>query len=419
MALTAKKIEQLRQTPGRYLDGGDLGQGLYLQVTKGGASWLLRYERGTREHRRERWMGLGSLRDFSLKQARERAKQKRQMLADGIDPLEQKKIDKAAQALAAAKAITFEEAARKYFDQHQEKWSNAKHRQQFFNTLKDYAFPKIGRLAVADVDIGEVLKVIEPMWASKTVTANRVRSRIEMVLDWATTRGYRKGDNPARLKYLSLPKIRKAKHHPALPYADVSTFVAALRGRNSIAARALEFTTLTAARTGAVIGATRDEIDFEQQVWTVPPGRTEAKIGVDQPRKIPLCDRAIEILRALPQGNGNRYLFIGNNAGCGLSNTAMGVLMTEMAFASNTPGRLAVPHGLRSTFKDWCNERTNSPHALSEAALWHGVADAVEAAYSRTDWFAKRRRLMNDWARFCSMPKREAGKVVPIRAHKV
>jgi integrase len=369
-------------------------------------------------------MGLGSLRNFSLKQARERAKQKRQMLADGIDPLEQKKIDKAAQTLAAAKAITFEEAARKYLAQHQAKWSNAKHRQQYLNTLKEYAFPKIGRLAVADVDIGEVLRVIEPMWADKTVTANRVRGRIESVLDWCTTRGYRKGDNPARLKYLSLPqrgKIHKVKHHPALPYADVSTFMTALRQRNGIAARALEFTALTAARTGAVIGATRDEIDFEQKVWTVPPGRTGAKINDEQadakPRRIPLCDRAIEILRALPQEDNNPYLFIGSSGRRGLSITAMGRLMQEMAFASTTTGRLAVPHGLRSTFKDWCSDCTNTPHALSEAALWHGVADAVEAAYSRTDWFAKRRRLMNDWARYCSTPKREAGsgKVVDLR----
>ena len=205
MALTSKRIEQLRKAPGRYIDGGDLGRGLYLQVTPGGASWLLRYERSDRE----RWMGLGALTDFGLKEARARAKAKRQLLADGIDPLEQKKADKAAKALAAAKAITFSEAAQSYFDQHARKWSNAKHRAQFLSTLTEYAFPKIGKLAVADVDTGAVLKVLEQkhenypdqrLWDAVPETASRLRGRIEKVLAWGTTRNFRSGDNPAAWK---------------------------------------------------------------------------------------------------------------------------------------------------------------------------------------------------------------------------
>jgi integrase len=431
MALTAKKIARLRQQPGRYIDGGDLGRGLYLQVTEGGASWLLRYERGGRE----RWLGLGSLADFSLKEARARAKQNRQLLADGIDPLEQKKADKAARALAAAKAISFKEAAHAYFDQHEKKWRNAKHRKQFLATLQEYAFPKIGTHPVADIDTGAVLRVLEqkhkdypdqPLWEAIPETASRVRGRIETVLDWATTRGYRKGDNPARWTgHLDnvLPargSIQKVAHHPAVAYAVLPDFMAALRERKSVSARALEFLILCAARTGAVIGATRDEIDFEQKIWSVPPARAESKISGDEPRRIPLCDRAIEILKALPHEQGNLYLFIGGLAGCGLSNMAMSELMKDMAFASTTPGRLAVPHGFRSTFKDWVSETTSYPSFVSEAALWHAVADKVEAAYRRGDLFNKRRKLMADWAKYCAAPKRsgDGDVVVPIRRRK-
>jgi integrase len=206
--------------------------------------------------------------------------------------------------------------------------------------------------------------------------------------------------------------VQTVKHHPALAYSDVADFIVALRSREGIAPRALEFTILTAARTGAVIGATRDEIDFENRIWSVPPQRAGAKIIVGdeapKPRRIPLCDRAIEILKSLPAKKGNPYLFRGAEAGLGLSNAAMAELMKDMSFPSTTPGRLAVPHGFRSTFKDWVSETTNYPNHVSEAALWHVVADKVEAAYRRGDLFEKRRRLMNDWAKYCSLPKRDA-----------
>jgi integrase len=438
MALTAKRIETLKAKPGRYLDGGDLGRGLHLQVTKGGASWLLRYEiKDTRPEapnrkepsnwakrgRRERWLGLGSLKDFTLKEARERARKARQSLADDIDPLEQKRIDKAAKALAANKAITFSEAAQSYFNQHAKKWKNAKHSAQFLSTLEQYAFPVIGRLAVADVDTGAVLKVLEQkhpdypdqrLWDAIPETASRLRGRIEQVLDWAKVRNYRVGDNPARWKgYLSnvLPAridIQTVKHHPALHRDNVAAFILALRKREGVAPRALEFTILTAARTGAVTGARRDEIDFEAKVWTVPPERAGTKIGGEKPRRIPLSDRAVEICESLPIEKGNPYLFVGGKAGCGLSEAAMAMLMRDLGFPSTTPGQLATVHGFRSTFKDWVSETTNYPNHVSEAALWHAVADKVEAAYRRGDLFLKRTRLMSEWAKYCGSPRRDA-----------
>jgi integrase len=280
MALTAKRIA--RAKPGKRKSDGEPvgrygdGNGLYLQVNKDGVkSWLLRYERDGRE----RFMGLGPLHTINLDEARERARKARLSLLDGIDPLEARATERAARAAAAATTITFAEAARAYFNFHERKWKNAKHRAQFLSTLETYAFPKIGTLPVAAIDTGAVLRCVEPIWPDKTETASRVRGRIEAVLDWATVRGYRSGDNPARWKgHLAnvLPargKIAKVEHHSALPFNELSDFMSTLRGREGTAARALEFTVLTAARTSEVIGATWDEIDFDAQTWTVPAGR--------------------------------------------------------------------------------------------------------------------------------------------------
>jgi len=432
--LTAKRIAKLRKIPGRYLDGGDLGKSLYLQTYPGGASWLLRYERNGKE----RMMGLGSLADFTLKEARERARAARQLLADGIDPLDMKKADKAAKALAGAKMVTFEEAAKQFFNGHEKKWRNAKHRAQFLSSLATYAFPKIGKLVVSDVDTPALLRVLEQeyrsrpdspaqrLWDAIPETAGRVRGRIEQVLDWATTRGYRKGDNPARWAgHLSnvLPareSIRKVRHHPALDYKSIPAFMAELRAKNSVSARALEFLILCAARTGAVTGARWDEIDFAAKIWSVPPERAESKISGDAPRRVPLSDRAIEILKGLPVEEGNPYLFIGGKAGAGLSGAAMAELLKDMAWPSTTPGRLATVHGFRSSFKDWVAEETNTPNFVSEAALWHAVADKVEAAYRRGDLFAKRRKLMASWAGYCAQPviKKSDNVVVPMRGRQ-
>jgi integrase len=428
MALTTKRVESLRRKPGRYLDGGDLGRGLYLQVTPGGASWLLRYERGTKISRKtgkpipgERWMGLGALADFSLKEARDRARAARRKLADGLDPLEEKKAAKAARELAKAKGITFREAAEAYFDQNERKWRNAKARAQFLSTLETYAFPKIGALAVADVDDGAVLKVLEqkhPDHPDKTVwevipkTSNRIRGRIENVLDWAKVRKYRDGENPARWKgHLStvLPAVGSGslqKHHAALPYAEVGQFMAALRSREGTAALALQFTVLTAARTGEVTGARWEEVDLAGKVWTVPAGRIKG----GKAHRVPLSDRALEILRACPREDANPHLFIGLVRGSGLSNMGMASVLVRMGLDNVTV------HGFRSTFRDWAGETTAYPNHVVEQALAHTVGSAVERAYRRGDLFDKRKRLMSDWARYCTTePTQASGTVVSIR----
>lgn len=402
MPLTALRVAKAKRV-GRYGDG----QGLYLQVTNAGVkSWLLRFERNGRE----RWMGLGPLHTFSLKEARDRARKARQQLLDGIDPLDARKAERAAQALEAARALTFDEATRQYFDQHERKWRNAKHRQQFLNTLATYAFPKIGRLSVAAIDTGLVLKCLEPIWHEKTETANRVRSRIESVLDWATVRGYRHGDNPARWKgHLDnvLPargQIQKTNHHAALPYADLPAFMTALKQREGVAARALEFTILTAARTGEVIGATWDEIDLTAKVWTVPAGRIKG----GREHRVPLSDRAVAILKSLPCEDRNKFVFIGPRTG-GLSNMAMASVLDRMGCGDVTV------HGFRSTFRDWAAESTGYPNHVVEMALAHVIGDKVEAAYRRGDLFDKRRKLMGDWAKFCATKPVIAADVIPLR----
>lgn len=389
MALTAKRIAKLN-TPGRYGDG----HGLYLQVmSPTNRSWLLRYQRNGRE----RWLGLGPIHTFDLNEARMRARKARQQLHDGLDPLEVRSAERAAAALAAARALTFEAAAQGYFDAHEGSWKNAKHRAQFLSTLKTYAFPKIGRLPVAGIDTGLVLKVIEPIWHDKTETANRVRGRIEAVLDWATVRGYRVGDNPARWRgHLSeaLPardKIQRTVHHAALPFDDLPEFMVALSQREGVAARALEFTALTAARTGEVVGATWDEINLEEKSWIVPAGRIKG----GREHRVPLSERALKILLALPTEKDNPFVFIGPRRG-GLSNMAMASVLQRMGRSDITV------HGFRSTFRDWAAERTNYPNHVVEMALAHVVGDKVEAAYRRGDLFAKRIKLMADWGKFAT-----------------
>jgi integrase len=414
MALTVKRIARLLKTAGRYSDG----HGLYLQVPQAGqkkprgsrASWLFRYERDGRE----RWMGLGPLHTYSLDEARERARKARQQIKDGIDPLDARRAERSARALTAAKALSFEQAAQQYFDGHERKWKNAKHRGQFLSTLAAYAFPKIGSLPVAAIDTGLVLKCIEPHWATTAVTMSRVRARIESILDWATVRGYRTGDNPARWKghlseVLAPPRaIAKVTHHAALPFAELPSFLAALRMREGISARALEFTILTAARTGEVNGARWDEIDFDDAMWVVPAHRMKGK----REHRVPLSDRALEILRDLPREHNNPFVFVGTKQGTSLSATAMSVTLARM-------GRNDVTvHGFRSTFRDWAAERTSIANHIIEQALAHAIGNAVERAYRRTDLFDKRRKLMDAWAKYCITPPARAttdkGKVVAL-----
>jgi integrase len=413
MGLTLRRIAKLvsAKTAGRYGDGS----GLYLQVPPRGekmprktrASWLLRYERNGRE----RWLGLGPLHTYNLNEARERARKARQQLQDGIDPLDARQAERAKAALDAARSLTFEEATRQYFNAHEKKWRNAKHRQQFLNTLAAYAFPKIGRLPVAAIDTGLILKCVEPIWQDKTETANRVRGRIEAVLDWATVRGYRSGDNPARWKghldnVLAAPsQLQKTTHHAALPFADLPDFLTAVRGRGGVGARALEFTILTAARTGEVIGAKWDEFDLDGKVWTVPSGRIKG----GREHRVPLSERVVEILRGLPREDDNPFVFIGNKKGkhCGL--LTMWQVLSRMKRADVTV------HGFRSCFRDWAAERTNYPNHVVEMALAHAIGNKVEASYRRGDLFDKRRKLMEAWAKYCLTPPAKAtGEVVSM-----
>jgi integrase len=405
IGLTARKVATTNK-PGRYADG----HGLILQVqSKDSKSWLFRYERGGRE----RWMGLGPVHTISLADARERALKARRLLLDGIDPLDARKAEKAARALEAARAITFERATRDYFDQHEKSWKNGKHAAQFLTTLETYAFPVLGKLPVAAIDTSLILKVLEPIWPTITETASRVRGRIEAVLNWATVRGYRSGENPARWKgHLAevLPargKIAKIEHHAALAFDALPAFAAALRTREGIAARALEFTILTAARTGEVIGATWDEIDLETKTWTVPAGRMKA----GKEHRVPLSDRAVELLKALPREDRNPFVFIGSRERSGLSNMAMTTVLRRMGADDITV------HGFRSTFRDWAAERSSFPNHVVEMALAHGIENKVEEAYRRGDLFAKRRQLMAAWAKYTSSTPAKAGdNVVAMRS---
>lgn len=390
MSLTAKRVLKITK-PGRYGDGNNL----FLQVMPSGTkSWLFRYERGGKE----RAMGLGPVNIVSLEQARAKARTASLQLFEGIDPLAHRRAEQQARALAAGKITTFSEGTHAYYDGNEGKWKNAKHRQQFLNTMKQYAFPVMGKLAISEIDTALVLKVVEPIWADKTVTADRVRNRIEKVLDWATVRGFRKGDNPARWKgHLSevLPprrRIAKTKHFAALPFAELPSFMTTLKVREGVSARALEFTILTATRTSEATGAKWTEINIAEKTWTVPADRIKG--GKDH--RVPLSDRAVAILEALPREGD--WVFPGVRKDKPMSNMAMDAVLRRMGFKD---GRATV-HGFRSTFRDWAAERTQYPNHVVEMALAHTVGNKVEAAYRRGDLFDKRRLLMADWAKYCA-----------------
>ncbi|WP_235988711.1 tyrosine-type recombinase/integrase [Pseudorhizobium endolithicum] len=306
--------------------------------------------------------------------------------------------------------MSFEEAARQYIESHQAGWKNEVHAAQWPSTLKAYVYPVFGQLAVADVDVGLVLKALQPIWNEKPETASRVRGRIEKVLDWSKARGYRQGENPARWKgHLDhlLPrrsKVKTVKHHPALPYQEIGGFMSSLRDMEGISPRALEFAILTATRTGETVGARWPEIDMEGKMWVIPAERMKA----GREHRVPLSDRAVEILRSLVSDKDSDYVFIGDKKGKPLSNMSLLMTLRRMKRTDLTT------HGFRSTFRDWCAEMTAYPNELCEMALAHTVSDKVEAAYRRGDMLEKRRRLMRDWAKFCGAVTKSAD-VVPLR----
>lgn len=401
--LGALKVARL-QRKGRYGDGG----GLWLQVTDTGTkSWLFRYKR----EGRGREMGLGALSDIGLAEARLRAQECRRLLHEGKDPLEERAARRAASKAAAAKGVTFQECAQRYISAHEDTWKHPKHRQQWKNTLESYVYPIFGAAAVGGVDVGMVLKAIEPIWSEKPETAARVRMRIETVLDWATVRGYRVGDNPARWRgHLDkmLParkKVKKVRHHPALPYGEIGDFVAELRKREGVAPRALEFLILNASRTSEVIEGRWSEIDLKAAIWTIAAERMKS----GREHRVPLSKRAIAILEALPRDKRSEFIFVGDRRGSPLSNMAMLKQLARMKRSDITV------HGFRSTFRDWCAEQTNFPREVAEMALAHVVDDKTEAAYRRGDLFEKRRRLAEDWAEYCGRKSLAKGAVVPIR----
>ena len=413
MSLTLKKVTNLKGKPGRYFDR----DGLCLQVPTPGekmprqsrASWILRYELSGRE----RWMGLGALTDFELDEARELARKARQLKSQGIDPLDARNAErlkqKAEAATTAARTVTFKEAAESFFKFHSPKWTNKKHTDQFLSSLKAYAFPVLGHLPVAAIDIPLVKKAIEPIWQTKTATASRVRNRIESVLDYAKVNGWREGENPAawtgNLKHL-LPApslITRVQHLKALPFVEMYAFITTLQSQTVIAARSLEFLILTAARSGEAIGARWSEIDLTGRVvWTISAERMKA----GKEHRVPLSDRAVELLKALPRESD--FVFPGLKAGRPLGHNELTKMLARIRAGFTV-------HGFRSSFRDWAAERTTYPDHICEAALAHSVGNAVERAYKRTDLFDKRRKLMEAWSKFCFSKPTATAMVVPIR----
>jgi integrase len=298
--------------------------------------------------------------------------------------------------------MTFRQCFEACLTAHEDGWKNAEHRRQWRTSIEQDVLPVIGNLAVDDIGTPHIIKVLEPIWKTKPETASRTRGRIERVLAWATVRGFRGGDNPARWRghlqemFPAVGKIAKVAHHEAMPFVEVPAFMAKLRERNHLAARALEFTILTAARTGEVLGAEWWEIDLVSKTWTVPAGRMKA----GKMHKVPLSDRAVELLQNLPQRDG-RIFDIGK--------VRMLLQLREVHGASGP-----TVHGFRSSFRDWAAERTNYPPIVAEQALAHEVGNKVERAYHRTDLFEKRRRLMSDWATWCSRPAPAGATVTSI-----
>jgi integrase len=387
--LTYAKIKSLTK-PGTYNDGAGLNYRVRSENVK---DWVYRYSLHGKPH----WMGLGSYPSTSLVGARELANAARKLVKQGIDPINERNQRKA-EAAAKDSAYTFAEVADAYIAAHSDSWKNAKHKAQWRSTLDTYAIPTLGRLPVDSITTEHVIKVLEPIWKAKTETASRLRGRIETILQYATARKWRTGQNPAQWRghlkqILPAPtKIAKVSHHSALHWKQIGGFMKELSGIDGVSALALRFTILTAARTGECIGARWSEINMNDAIWTIPPGRMKA----GREHRVPLSTEALKILaqamelRDNPQADG--YVFPGSKKGACLSNMSMTMVLRRM----NCPD--ITVHGFRSTFRDWCSEATDYSRELAEAALAHTLKDKTEAAYQRGDMLEKRRALMNDWA---------------------
>jgi integrase len=373
--LTALQVAKLAQQ-GRYGDG----HGLWLQVSESGTkAWLFRYTRDG--HARQ--MGLGPLHTVSLAEARERARQARQILLDGEDPLEIKRKKRDEARAQTSEQILFKDASERFLALHEGTWKSGKHCKQWNSTLKTYAYPTLGDRPVSAVDGALITEALQSIWTKKPETARRVKQRIERVILWV------KDGRPLPSKGAS----KRVRHHPALPSAELPAFMAELRNRNSISARALEFTVLTAARTGEVLGARWSEIDLDVGIWTIPAERMKS----GREHQVPLNKRALEILHDLPRESGG-YVFPGAKSKAPLSNMAMLELLRGMN------GNGFTVHGFRSTFRDWAGDRTNFARDVIEHALAHRIRDKAEAAYRRSAALEKRRQLMEAWDKYFSSP---------------
>ena len=404
--LTALQVQKLSK-PGYHADGA----GLHLCVkATGGKSWIFRYRYGGKE----REMGLGPLHTVSLAEAREKALAQRKMLLDGVDPLAAKHASEVQRKLAEASVITFDTAATSYIASHRAGWKNEKHAQQWTNTIARYVSPVFGSLPVADVTTALVLRVLEPIWTTKTETASRVRGRVEKILDWCKTQGYRTGDNPAAWRghlenLLSAPqKTKKVEHHPALPWREIGAFMQALRTMPGAAALATEFIILTNCRTSEAIEARWSEIDTVEKRWTIPAARMKAA----KEHTIPLSDAALAVLQRLKaETKEGEFVFPGGKKNTPLSNMACLALLKRMGRSDLTV------HGFRSSFRDWAGESTAHPREVIEHAMAHQLPDKAEAAYARGSLLERRRVLMADWAQYCAQPA-ATGVVVPLQSAK-
>ena len=404
--LTAMQVQKLSK-PGYHADGA----GLHLCVkASGGKSWIFRYRFGGKE----REMGLGPLHTVSLAEAREKALAQRKLLLDGVDPLAAKQASELQRKLAEASVITFDTAATSYIASHRAGWKNEKHAEQWANTLTTYASPVFGSLPVADITTPLVLRVLEPIWTTKTETASRVRGRVEKILDWCKTQGYRTGDNPAAWRghlenLLSAPqKTKKVEHHPALPWREIGAFMQELRTMPGVAALATEFIILTNCRTSEAIEARWSEIDMAEKRWTIPGARMKA----GKEHVIPLSEAALAVLQRLKaESKESAFLFPGGKKDTPPSNMACLALLKRMGRSDLTV------HGFRSSFRDWAGESTAHPREVIEHAMSHQLKDKAEAAYQRGSLLERRRVLMADWAQYCAQPA-ATGVVVPLQSAK-
>jgi integrase len=410
--LSAAFVRSVKK-PGDYLDG----RGLYLQVNgPSSKSYNLKYPaenkpRRLRGSKRTHEMGLGSAFDVTLAEAREERDRLRKLIKQGIDPIEHRRAERAALAVDRAKSLTFKQAAERYIAANRSGWGNLVHAGQWQTTLETYVYPKIGALPIQEITTALVMRVLEPVWNEKPVTASRVRGRIESVIGAAKARGEYVGENPATWKghldkLLPAPrKVRKVENHAALPYAELPAFMLNLRGHEGIAAAAMEFLILSACRSGEVCGARWSEIDLKKSLWTIPANRMKA----GREHLVPLSPAAIALLERMAKLRTGKFVFFGQSSGRPLSGMALLLLLRRMNVNVTS-------HGFRATFRTWAGDETNFQREVIEKALAHLVGDETERSYDRGDLFKKRGKLMDAWATFATSDPVHSADVLPFSA---